>query len=118
MVVDVGLHTNTMTRAEATAFMAHNMFTTPQRASAEVERMMNLPGHGLAYYVGRSTLLRLRATTRHRLGSRFSQRRFNQTLLSGGALPPDLLARRVSRWATRQRPRPPKPPRRPPTRKR
>ncbi len=106
MVVDVGLHTNTMTRAEATAFMARNMFTTPQRASAEVERMMNLPGHGLAYYVGRSTLLRLRTTTQRRLGPRFSARRFHHQLLRGGALPLDLLTHRLTRWSSRQSPKP------------
>ncbi len=106
MVVDVGLHTGTMTRAEATAFMARNMFTTPSRASAEIERIVNLPGHGLAYYVGRSSLLRLRAQTARRLGPRFSARRFHHQLLRGGALPIDLLTRRISRWTSRQSPKP------------
>lgn len=102
LVVDVGLNTGTMSKSDATALIARCMFTSRTRASAEIERIMNLPGHGLAYYVGRAHLLRLRAATRHRLGPRFDQRRFNQTLLSGGAMPPDLLARRVSRWATRR----------------
>ena len=43
--------------------MARAMFTTPERAAGEVERMMNMPGHALAYYVGRSDLIRLRAAT-------------------------------------------------------
>ena len=102
MVVDVGLNTGTMSKTEATALIARCMFTSRPRASAEIERIMNMPGHGLAYYVGRTELLRLRAATSRRLGPRFDQRRFNQTLLSGGALPPDLLQRRVSRWATRR----------------
>jgi uncharacterized protein (DUF885 family) len=102
LVVDVGLNTGTMTKTDATTLIARCMFTSRTRASAEIERIMNLPGHGLAYYTGRTLLLRLRATTRHRLGPRFDQRRFNHTLLSGGALPSSLLARRVSRWATRR----------------
>ena len=116
MVVDVGLHTNTMTRAEATAFMARNMFTTPQRASAEIERILNLPGHGLAYYVGRSSLLRLRARTARRLGPRFSARRFHHQLLRGGALPLSTLEHRISRWSSRQSNKPAS--RRPPARAR
>ena len=107
MVVDVGLHTGTMTRAEATRFMAKNMFTTPDRAAAEVERMMNMPGHGLAYYTGRTALIHLRAATARRLGARFDARRFHEKLLSGGALPLHLLERRISRWAARRaRPKP------------
>ena len=102
MVVDVGLHTGTMTRAEATRFMARNMFTTPAGAASEVERMLNLPGHALSYYLGRSSLLRLRARTARRLGPRFDPRRFNEKLLSGGALRPDLLTRRLSRWSPRR----------------
>jgi uncharacterized protein (DUF885 family) len=82
--------------------MARNMFTSPAGAASEVERMTNMPGHGLSYYVGRSWLLRLRAQTARRLGRRFDPRRFNEKLLSGGALRPDLLTRRLSRWSPRR----------------
>jgi uncharacterized protein (DUF885 family) len=102
MVVDVGLHTGAMSRADATRYLARAMFTSPAGAAPEIERMMNMPGHALAYYVGRAELIRLRAATARRLGPRFSAPRFHQKLLSGGALPLDLLARRISRWASRR----------------
>jgi uncharacterized protein (DUF885 family) len=102
LVVDVGLHTGTMTRRQAEDYMARALFTGREGVTQEVDRMLNLPGHGLAYYVGKRELLKTRRQVKRVLGPRFEERGFHDKLLSLGSVPPQVARKAMTSWARRR----------------
>lgn len=99
LVVDTALHTGTMTREEAIAYMLANEAIAPERATSEIERYIALPGQALSYKIGALKIRELRARAERRLGARFSLAAFHDQLLDGGAMPLDTLERKTDRWA-------------------
>jgi uncharacterized protein (DUF885 family) len=103
LVVDVGLHTGKFTREEAIQYMMANEPIDTQRATAEVERYMALPGQALSYKVGQLKISELRARYEKQLGKKFDLRAFHDEILAGGAMPLAVLEKRMDAWAAQQR---------------
>ena len=65
---------------------------------SEVQRYLVNPGQATAYKVGMIRIQELRRKAEAELGDKFDIRGFHDAVLGGGALPLDLLERRVDGW--------------------
>ena len=73
--------------------------TVPAAAvKSEVQRYLVNPGQAPAYKVGMIRIQELRRKAEAELGDKFDIRGFHDAVLGGGALPLDLLERRVDGW--------------------
>lgn len=98
LVVDTGLHTKGWSRQQAIDYMLANTGSSEKDVVAEVERYIAWPGQALAYKIGQLSIQRLRAEASSVLGERFDLRAFHDELLSTGAVPLDVLERRMRAW--------------------
>jgi uncharacterized protein (DUF885 family) len=102
LIVDTGLHAKGWTRDKAIAFMQENTALSDAEIAAEVDRYIARPGQALAYTLGELKIRELRNRAEKRLGSKFDVREFHRAVLNGGAMPLDLLRRKIERWMTTQ----------------
>jgi uncharacterized protein (DUF885 family) len=98
LVVDSGIHAKRWTREQAIAYMLENSGMSSTDATAEVERYIAIPGQALAYKIGALTIQRLKTKAQKELGARFDPREFHAQVLMTGALPLDVLERKVTDW--------------------
>ena len=98
LVVDTGMHLKGWSRARAIEYMLENSAFTRLDVETEVDRYIAWPGQALAYKMGEIAIRKIRAKAEQRLGNRFDLRRFHDALLGEGALPIDVLERRMDRW--------------------
>ena len=71
-------------------------------AQTEADRYIAWPGQALAYKMGQLTILKLREEAKKQLGKKFDLKAFHDEILSGGAMPLDLLQERVKAWIKNQ----------------
>ena len=102
LVVDVSLHTGTMTREQAIAYMMENQATTIEEATAAIERYMAIPAQALSYKIGALKLRELREKYHTKLGNKFSLSNFHDELLKDGCLPLETLEKKMDTWAEKQ----------------
>lgn len=102
LVVDTGLHALGWSRQRAEAFLRENTATPENNVVNEVDRYIVWPGQALAYKTGQLVISRLRAEAEAALGPRFRLPDLHDTLLCAGALPLDVLERRVRAWVAAQ----------------
>jgi uncharacterized protein (DUF885 family) len=102
LVVDTGLHTGAMTRADAVEYFRQAAYLSRGAAEAEIERYINRPAQALAYYYGKRQILRTKARCQKILGPRFDERVFHTRLLDLGSVPLDELERAMLSWARRR----------------
>ena len=95
LVVDTGLHHHRWDRTKAITYMREATGIAENRVTAEVHRYMAWPGQALGYKLGQLRLLELRARMKARRGKRFSNRAFHALVLERGAMPLDLVAKRI-----------------------
>lgn len=98
LVVDTGLHAKGWTEQEAIDYFLANTAAPVQQATSEVRRYLVLPGQATSYKIGMLKILELRAEAEAELGDKFDIRAFHDTILGGGALPLEILERRVDNW--------------------
>ncbi|MEE8119013.1 MAG: DUF885 domain-containing protein [Gammaproteobacteria bacterium] len=98
LVVDTGMHYKGWTREQAIEFMLGNSPITETDAIAEVERYIVIPGQALAYKIGQLKLLELREHAREILGDAFDIREFHNQVLLDGAIPLDVLEKKINDW--------------------
>ncbi|MGH7608042.1 MAG: DUF885 domain-containing protein, partial [Gemmatimonadales bacterium] len=91
ILLDVGLHTRGMTRAQAVHQMVDELHVERGNAEAEVRRYCAFPAYQLSYAVGRRELLRLRDDFRAARGDGFTLRAFHDAVLPYGGLPVTLI---------------------------
>ncbi|MFT3723351.1 MAG: DUF885 domain-containing protein [Hyphomonadaceae bacterium] len=103
LVVDTGLHAKGWTEEQAVQYMHDNAPLPDSQIRSEVKRYIIQPGVPSSYKIGMQKILDLRAKARTALGQRFDLRAFHDTVLGGGALPLDLLERRVDEWIANQK---------------
>lgn len=103
LVVDTGMHALGWSRQQAIDFFKANAPKTEHDIIVEVDRYIVWPGQALAYKIGELKIKELRARARERLGDKFDIRGFHDTVLGAGALPLDLLERRVESWIEARR---------------
>ena len=102
LVVDTGIHAQGWSRRQALDYLNTNTANPPADNEAEVDRYIARPAQALAYKIGQLRILELRERARRALGARFDLRHFHDMVLGGGALPLELLTRRVERWIAAQ----------------
>ena len=92
VVLDVRIHTRTITLPEAAQVLQDTAKLEAAAAHAEVRRYALTPTQPMTYIMGRRALRGLRDEAQRRQGARFNLRRFHDQILSEGSLPPSLLA--------------------------
>lgn len=98
LVLDTGLHHEGWSREKSIKFFLENAAKTEMEATNEVDRYLAWPGQALSYKVGELKLQALRAKAAKALGAKFDLREFHAQVLDQGALPLDVLERRVDAW--------------------
>ena len=99
LVVDVAIHTKSMTREQAIKYMMDNEAISEQGATAEIERYMAIPGQALGYKIGAMKIQELRHKYEQQLGNRFNIAEFHDEILKDGAMPLEILERKMDTWA-------------------
>ncbi len=98
LVVDTGLHSKGWTEQQAIDYFLAKTPIAQGAVISEVRRYIVWPGQATAYKIGMIKILQLREHAKQQLGDKFDIRAFHDTVLSGGALPLDVLEKRVNNW--------------------
>lgn len=98
LVVDVGMHWKAWTRDQAIEFFEENAGKASHDIEVEVDRYIVWPAQALAYKIGERKIKELRRYAEQELGSSFDIRAFHEVVLGAGALPLDVLEKRVRDW--------------------
>ena len=98
LVLDTGIHSKGWTEDQAVKYFTDNSPSAAGAIRSEVQRYFVIPGQATAYKVGMQKILDLRARAQAALGGRFDIRGFHDTVLGGGAMPLEILERRVDTW--------------------
>ena len=103
LVVDTGLHTKGWTRDQSIKYMLDNSPMSETDATAEVERYIAIPSQATAYKIGQLTIRKLRTRAEQALGSKFDPRDFHAQVLMSGALPMEVLEKKIDDWIATKR---------------
>jgi uncharacterized protein (DUF885 family) len=95
LVVDTGLHHMKWTREDAYRYMLQNLGWA---SYGSVDRHIIWPGQGCAYKIGELKILELRERSKQELESRFDIKEFHRVVLETGAVPLDVLERKVNQY--------------------
>ena len=98
LVVDTGMHSMAWSRQQAIDYFMANASKSEHDITVEVDRYIVWPGQALAYKIGELKLKELRALATKELGDRFDIRQFHDQVLNHGALPLDILEKRIQDW--------------------
>ncbi len=98
LVVDTGLHVKRWTREQGVEFFVDVNGSNPLEAASEVDRYCSWPGQACGYKVGHGEINRQRERVRTALGARFDLKAFDDTVVLGGNVPLDVLARNVDEY--------------------
>src|SRR5262245_12514281 len=98
LVVDTGLHSMNWTRQQSIDFFMTNAAKTEQDVSVEVDRYIVWPGQAVGYKIGQLKIRELRTNAEKELGAKFDVRKFHDVVLGQGAVPLDVLQKRVAEW--------------------
>jgi uncharacterized protein (DUF885 family) len=95
LVVDTGLHAKRWTREQGVQYFVDVNGSNPLEVASEVDRYCSWPGQACGYKVGHTEINRLRGEAMKKLGAKFDLKAFNDTVVLGGNVPLDVLARNV-----------------------
>jgi uncharacterized protein (DUF885 family) len=104
LVVDTGLHSKKWTRQQVVDFFHAHSGTDEVEVQSETDRYIVWPGQALGYKIGQLKILELRDRAKKALGDRFDLRKFHDEILGAGALPMDVLEKRIGSWIASQKP--------------
>ncbi|HEY2931793.1 MAG TPA: DUF885 domain-containing protein [Acidobacteriota bacterium] len=91
VLIDVELHTGTMTFNEAVNMLTEEVRLDKPGAIGEVKRYTTSPTQPLSYLVGREVITRIRAEYKKKQGKKYKLKNFHSELLSYGTIPPTLI---------------------------
>jgi len=102
LVVDVSMNLKNMTREEAIKYMMGNEAISEQRATAEIEQYIAIPGQALSYKTGALLIRELRTRYASELGTHFNLSAFHDEVLKDGCLPLDVFESKMDYWEMNQ----------------
>jgi uncharacterized protein (DUF885 family) len=102
LVVDTGIHSEGWSRDKAVQFMRDSGAVDEPTIQSEIDRYIAWPGQACSYKLGQLKFRELRDRAKKELGPAFDLRTFHDEMLSGGALPLDLLDARTNAWIKAQ----------------
>ena len=103
LVVDTGVHSQHWTRQQMVDYFHEHSSIDETNVQAEVDRYIAWPAQALGYKMGQLKILELRAKAKTALSPKFDIRAFHDEVLDSGALPLDVLERRVDSWVAAQK---------------
>ncbi len=103
LVVDTGFHYKHWTRQQVVDFFHDHSAIDEAEVQSETDRYMAWPAQALGYKIGQLEILKLRQYAKDQLGDKFDLRAFHDEVLSGGALPMDVLSTRIHEWVAQQK---------------
>ena len=103
LVVDTGIHYKHWTRQQVVDFFHEHSGEDEVSIQAETDRYIAWPSQALGYKIGQLEILKLRQYAKEQLGEKFNIRAFHGEVLGGGALPMDLLEKRIQEWVAKQK---------------
>ena len=106
LVIDTGLHDLGWTRQQAIDYLASHTALAKLDIEIEIDRYISWPGQALAYKLGEMKMRELRSTAETKLGDRFDQRRFHDTLLNMGSVPLPAMEREMLAWIAAEKAKP------------
>ena len=86
-LLDIGIHTEGMTREQAMALMTHGAFQQEREASGKWVRAQLSSTQLLSYFTGYEEHMAMRAEAMRREGARFDLQRYNDAVLAHGSPP-------------------------------
>jgi uncharacterized protein (DUF885 family) len=98
LVVDTGLHAKQWTRQQGVDFFVEKNGSNPFEVASEVDRYCSWPGQACGYKVGHSEINRQRERAQAALGAKYDLKAFNDTVVQGGNVPLDVLAKNVDEY--------------------
>jgi uncharacterized protein (DUF885 family) len=98
LVVDTGFHYKHWSRQQVVDFFHEHSAIDEPDVQSETDRYMAWPAQALGYKIGQLEIFKLRQYAKDQLGDKFDVRGFHDELLSGGALPLDILSTRIHAW--------------------
>ena len=98
LVVDTGIHAKRWTREQAVQFFVDVNGSNPEEVASEVDRYCAWPGQACGYKVGHSEINRQRQKATMALGAKYDLKAFDDTVVLGGNVPLDVLARNVDEY--------------------
>ena len=98
LVVDTGIHAKRWTREQGVQFFVEQNGSNPLEVASEVDRYCSWPGQACGYKVGHSEINRLREKSSSAIGPTFDVRSFNDTIVQGGNVPLDVVAKNVDEY--------------------
>ncbi len=99
LVVDTGIHAKRWTREQGVRFFVEVNGSNPMEVASEVDRYCSWPGQACGYKIGHSEINRQRERATTALGPKFEVKAFNDTVVLGGNVPLDVLAKNVDQYA-------------------
>jgi uncharacterized protein (DUF885 family) len=103
LVVDTGFHYKHWTRQQVVDYFHAHSTIDEVTVQSETDRYMAWPAQALGYKIGQLEILKLRQYSKDQLGAKFDLRAFHDEVLSGGALPMDVLSTRIHEWVGQQK---------------
>ncbi|MGA7969428.1 MAG: DUF885 domain-containing protein [Terriglobales bacterium] len=103
LVVDTGFHYKHWSRQQVVDYFHEHSAIDEPEVQSETDRYMAWPAQALGYKIGQLEILKLRQYSKDQLGSSFDIRAFHDEVLSGGALPLDILSDRIHTWVGQQK---------------
>ena len=91
IIVDIKLSRGEMSFDEAVNMMVKEIGMSKEGAIAEVRRYTQTPSYALSYLLGKHLILQLREEVKQKMGTKYDEKFFHDTITANGYLPITLL---------------------------
>jgi uncharacterized protein (DUF885 family) len=98
LVVDTGIHAKRWTREQGVRYFVDVNGSNPLEVASEVDRYCSWPGQACGYKVGHTEINRQREKATTALDTKFDLKAFNDTVVRGGNVPLDVLAKNIDEY--------------------